>query len=367
MHSRLSELRTTCIEQRLPGRPTAKSTLFELSRMFQHSVSLKEYHTFGLDVRAETMVHIASEDQLAALHAAGHRPALVLGEGSNVLFRGHVSGETWVNRIPGIEVVRETETHWSVRVGAGTQWHSFVMHAIVHGWGGVENLSLIPGSVGAAPMQNIGAYGVELKEVFESLEAFHLPTGEIHRFSKSDCQFGYRESVFKHRLKGEYFITRVVMRLSKFPEFRVTYGDIQRELESAGEQALSIRAISDAVIRIRQSKLPDPQVIGNAGSFFKNPIVPLDQYESVLQEHPNVVAYPAGQGSMKLAAGWLIDQAGWKGHNRDTHGVHDRQALVLVHHGGASGDAIYQLSQDILEDVERKYGVRLEREVNVIG
>ena len=216
-------------------------------------------------------------------------------------------------------------------------------------------------------MQNIGAYGVEIKDVFHRLEALHIASGEVHTFNHQACAFGYRESVFKRALKGQHIITHVEFDLSLTPTFHTEYGAIQAELETMGVTELSIRAISDAVIRIRQSKLPDPAQIGNAGSFFKNPVVPHLEYERIREAHPNVVAYPAGEGHMKLAAGWLIDQAGWTGPVRGTHGVHDRQALVLVNHGGAQGQDIWQLSEDILQDVKTRYGVTLEREVNIIG
>ena len=329
--------------------------------------NLQSFNTFGIQAHAAQLSEAHSVDEMRALIHAHGTPDLVLGGGSNVLLRGDVDGFVLVNRIPGIEVVKQEGDLVRVRVGGGVVWHDFVLHCIAQGWAGVENLSLIPGSVGAAPMQNIGAYGVEIKDVFHQLEALHIASGEVHTFDHADCQFGYRESVFKRALKGQHIITHVEFDLSLTPTFHTEYGAIQNELEAMGVTELSIRAISDAVIRIRQSKLPDPAQIGNAGSFFKNPVVPTAEYERIREAHPNVVAYPAGEGHMKLAAGWLIDQAGWKGHVRGTHGVHDRQALVLVNHGGAQGQDIWQLSEDILQDVQARYGVTLEREVNIIG
>ena len=216
-------------------------------------------------------------------------------------------------------------------------------------------------------MQNIGAYGVEIESVFDTLEAVHLPTGEVHRFDRNDCRFGYRESVFKRALKGQYLITHVTYRLSRTPDFNTAYGAIGAELDRMKVESLSLRAVADAVIAIRRSKLPDPAVLGNAGSFFKNPVVSMEVYEAVKALRDDVVAYPAEDACMKLAAGWLIEQAGWKGHRSGACGVHDRQALVLVNHGGASGDAIYALSSAIVDDVKAKFGVELEREVNIIG
>ena len=329
--------------------------------------NLQSFNTFGIQAQAAQLAEAHSVDQMRALIDAHGTPDLVLGGGSNVLLRGDVDGFVLVNRIPGVEVVSQEEDRVRVRVGGGVVWHDFVLHCIDQGWAGVENLSLIPGSVGAAPMQNIGAYGVEIKDVFHRLEALHIATGEVHTFNHQECAFGYRESVFKRALKGQHIIAHVEFDLSLTPTFHTEYGAIQAELETMVVTELSIRAISDAVIRIRQSKLPDPAQIGNAGSFFKNPLVSHAEYERIREAHPDVVAYPTGEGHMKLAAGWLIDQAGWKGHLRGTHGVHDRQALVLVNHGGAQGQDIWQLSEDILQDVKARYGVTLEREVNIIG
>lgn len=329
--------------------------------------NLQYFNTFGIQAQAAQLAEAHSVDEMRALIDAHGTPDLVLGGGSNVLLRGDVDGFVLVNRIPGVEVVSQEGDRVRVRVGGGVVWHDFVLHCIDQGWAGVENLSLIPGSVGAAPMQNIGAYGVEIKDVFHRLEALHIASGEVHTFNHQECAFGYRESVFKRALKGQHIIAHVEFDLSLTPTFHTEYGAIQAELETMGVTELSIRAISDAVIRIRQSKLPDPAQIGNAGSFFKNPVVPHAEYERIREAHPSVVAYPAGEGHMKLAAGWLIDQAGWKGHLRGTHGVHDRQALVLVNHGGAQGQDIWQLSEDILQDVKARYGVTLEREVNIIG
>ena len=291
--------------------------------------------------------------------------SLILGGGSNVLFTKNFDGIVLRNHIQGIEVIEETKEYVLVKVGGGVVWHDFVLHCIKKGWHGVENLSLIPGNVGASPMQNIGAYGVEIKEVFHELEAIHLQTGDIHYFNNSACEFGYRESVFKNKLKGQYLISRVIYKLSKKGNYTISYGAIEKQLESMGVQELSAKSISDAVIAIRQSKLPDPKKIGNSGSFFKNPIVDKSTYHMVKSNFPDVVAYSAGKGFMKLAAGWLIEKAGWKGKTFDNYGVHKHQALVLVNYGGASGKEINDLSAEILDSIKEKFGVQLEREVNI--
>lgn len=333
----------------------------------QENASLRQYNSFGLDVKAEYFAAFSSLDDLRELLEWRKRKKLdllLLGGGSNVLFKGDKLGLVLRNELMGINLVGEDERSYVLESGAGVVWHDLVMHCVKENMAGLENLSLIPGSVGASPMQNIGAYGVEIEQVFEYLDALHLESGEVHRFSPSDCQFGYRESVFKRALKGEYCIVKVAFRLQKEANLKTSYGAIQEELERLGGE-LSIAKVSQAVINIRQSKLPDPKLIGNAGSFFKNPVVSKEEFALIKDKHPNLVAYPSGKG-MKLAAGWLIDQAGWKGHDRGAYGVHDRQALVLVNRGGATGEKLFALSTDIIADIEQKFGVRLEREVNMI-
>jgi UDP-N-acetylmuramate dehydrogenase len=290
-------------------------------------------------------------------------PLLVL-QGSDILLTKDIAGFTWHNVIAGIEEVDLGEGRHRLTVGAGVPWHELVMFTVEKGYGGLENMSLIPGSCGAAPMQNIGAYGAEIKDVFYQLEALHLPSGEVHTFGKEECRFAYRESVFKRDKKGEYLIVNITLDLDEHASLNTSYGAISQELEDAGVEP-SIRSISEAVIRIRQSKLPDPAKIGNAGSFFKNPVIAEDRFEELLERFPTMPNYPA-QSGRKVAAGWLIEQAGWKGKDLGGYGVHDRQALVLVNRGKASGQAIYELSQDIISSVEAIYGIRLEREVNII-
>lgn len=283
-----------------------------------------------------------------------------------MLFTKDVDALVLRNEIEGFEVQWEDESFAYVKVGSGMVWHDFVLRCLDLNLGGVENLSLIPGSVGASPMQNIGAYGVEIKDVFHSLEAYHIATGDIHTFDLEQCEFGYRESVFKHKLKGKYVIVAVTFRLSKHPKINSSYGAIDAELKSMGISSPSIQDISKAVISIRSSKLPDPKVLGNAGSFFKNPVVDLAVMENIKITYPDVPSYPAELGKCKLAAGWLIEKAGWKGFKEENYGVHTLQALVLVNYGGSTGEQVYDLSSRIIADIEKKFGVTLEREVNIL-
>jgi UDP-N-acetylmuramate dehydrogenase len=333
------------------------------------NTSLQPYNTFGIDVSARYFATADSVDSIRDVltdNRYATLPLFVLGGGSNILLTKNFDGLVLKNEIHGIEMIRETEEHYFVKSGAGVVWHDFVLHCIENNWAGIENLSLIPGNIGASPMQNIGAYGVEVKDVFDSLEAFEIATGEVKTFDGEGCQFGYRESVFKRALKGKHIITSVTFRLQKVATFNTRYGAIEQELERMGVTDLSIRAVSNAVINIRQSKLPDPAKIGNSGSFFKNPVISKSDFDAVKSNHPDVVAYPAGENQMKLAAGWLIDQAGWKGKTFENYGVHKNQALVLVNYGGATGQQIYNLSEEVLQSVSSKFGVQLEREVNIM-
>lgn len=335
----------------------------------QENISLLPYNTMGIDASARYYSTFSSVDELEAILAspvAAMAPLLVLGGGSNLLFTGNYDGLVLKNELKGIDVVKEDEHHVYVKAGAGENWHSFVEFCIGRNLGGVENLSLIPGNVGASPMQNIGAYGVEIKDVFEELEAFHIQDKRAVFFSLNDCAFGYRESVFKRALRNQFIITYVTFRLNKSPRFHTTYGAIQQELEAMGVKELSIQAVSQAVINIRRSKLPDPKEIGNTGSFFKNPSVAGDVFASLKEQFPGIVGYANADGSVKLAAGWLIEQCGWKGVRRGDAGCHAKQALVLVNYGHASGKEIYDLSEEILQSVKAKFGVELEREVNII-
>lgn len=335
--------------------------------MEQH-FSLKKYNTFGIECNAAYFAAAETIEELKELLQWAHLKklsSLILGGGSNVLFTKDVEGLVIRNGISGIEKISEDENHVYLKVGAGVVWHQFVLYCLEHNYAGVENLALIPGSVGASPMQNIGAYGVEIKELFHELTALHKQTLETQTFSNSDCAFGYRESVFKNKYKNEFVITDVTYRLNKVPQFNIGYGAIKQELELQGAKELSIQAIANAVMAIRSSKLPDPAKIGNAGSFFKNPSIPKDQYQILKSKFPDLVAYENTDGTMKLAAGWMIDQCGLKGYRNGDAGVHDKQALVLVNHGTASGSEIVSLCKHVQSEVFAKFGVELHPEVNI--
>jgi UDP-N-acetylmuramate dehydrogenase len=268
------------------------------------------------------------------------------------------------NRIQGRTIIEENSDHVIVEFGGGENWHETVLYTLEKGWGGLENLSLIPGTVGASPIQNIGAYGVEIKDTFHALTAFHIPTGTFHTLYHSDCAFGYRDSVFKSEKKGQYFITAVQFKLSKQPVIKTQYGDIQATLDGWGISEPSIRDISNAVIHIRQSKLPNPAEIGNCGSFFKNPVVDSQIIPALTVQYPDIKTFPAGEGLTKVPAGWLIEKAGWKGFKRNQIGVHAKQALVLVNYGGGTGAEIIALAKEIQADIFQKFGIELEMEVN---
>lgn len=332
-------------------------------------VSLRKYNTFGIDVKAAYFASFDSADRLNRLLVWARQaqvPVMVLGGGSNVLFTHDFAGLILKNEIQGIEELHEESEAVFVRAGAGVVWQEFVEYALAKGWGGVENLSLIPGSVGAAPMQNIGAYGVELESAFWNLEAFHVKEEKVYTFTRTDCEFGYRESAFKRKWKDQFIILTVTFRLSKSPALHTSYGAIREELERMKITVPDIRSVSQAVINIRRSKLPDPRETGNAGSFFKNPSIPADQFEKLRQQHPGMVGYKNPDGSMKLAAGWLIEQCGWKGYREGDAGCHPKQALVLVNYGQATGKQIYDLSEKILLSVKETFNVQLEREVNIL-
>ena len=329
--------------------------------------SLKPYNTFSIDAKAKLFNSFSFVEELEEkLMMYSNYPVFILGGGSNILLTKDYEGAVLKNEIKGIELQHEDEDHVYVKVGAGENWHQFVLHCISQNWAGIENLSLIPGNIGAAPIQNIGAYGVELDDVFWSLEAFHLSERRVHTFTTTDCEFGYRDSVFKKRYKNEFAILSVTFQLKKKPVFHTSYGAITEELEKMGVKNLGIAAISQAVINIRSSKLPDPKVIPNAGSFFKNPEVPAEQYDDLRSKFPDIVAYPLTTGRVKLAAAWMIEQCGWKGYRKGDAGCHSKQALVLVNYGNATGKEIYDLSEEILQSVKNKFNVILEREVNII-
>lgn len=335
--------------------------------MIRKNVDLRPFNTFGISAKSKRFGAFSSIDELnQLLNEQENDELMILGGGSNILLTQNFDGFVIKNEIRGYDIVSENETHAIVKVGAGEVWHEFVMESIDRNLGGIENLSLIPGNVGASPMQNIGAYGVEIKDIFVSLEAFHIESREVHTFDREACEFGYRESIFKRRLKGQYIITSVTYRLTKEHSINSTYGAIESELKAQNITEPTIRDISNAVIAIRSSKLPNPKEIGNAGSFFKNPVVEPSILEKIQTNYENVPNYPAPNGKVKLAAGWLIEQAGWKGKTMGEYGVHKKQALVLVNYGNSAGKDIYDLSTQIISDIQEKFGIELEREVNII-
>lgn len=335
----------------------------------RENISLRPYNSFGIEAKTKYFAPFRSVDQLQEIFSAKdrvHDAKLVLGGGSNILLTKDFNGLVLKNEIPGIAVTNEDDDHIYVKAGAGVNWHELVMHCVQNNYAGIENLSLIPGSVGASPMQNIGAYGVEVKDVFHELEAWHLADQTLKKFSAIECAFGYRESVFKRELRGAFIITHVSFRLNKNPVFHTSYGAIEEELKRMGVQELSIQAISQAVINIRSSKLPDPKAIGNAGSFFKNPFIEKSHFANLQNQYPDIPGFPHDEGHVKVPAGWLIEQCGWKGFRRGDAGSYAKQALVLVNYGAATGEQIYDLSEEILQSVKERFGVALEREVNII-
>lgn len=334
----------------------------------QENISLKPYNTFGIDVKARFFAEISDKQDLKELRkstAFTEKKILVLGGGSNMLFTEDFDGLVIKISIPGI-TAEFSEVDVTVTAGAGVVWNDLVNYCIDEDLAGIENLTLIPGTVGASPIQNIGAYGVELKDVFESCEAFEIATGEFKQFSFTDCQFAYRDSVFKNELKGQYIITAVTFRLNTHKKINSQYGAIQALLVERNIVKPDIADISAIVAEIRVGKLPDPSTIGNAGSFFKNPVIEKDEYEKIKLLFPEMISYPAGAGKMKLAAGWLIEQCGFKGMVDGHTGTWKNQALVLVNHGGATGKEVYSFSERIIDTVYAKFGVKLEREVNIL-
>lgn len=335
--------------------------------MFQKNVNLKTYTTFGIDSNAELFAVFKDTNSLKLLlDQLDGRQITVLGGGSNLLLTKDIQGVVLKNEILGIEVIEDTHDTVLLKVGGGVVWHDFVMYTIENNYFGIENLSLIPGSVGASPMQNIGAYGIEIKDSFEKLEAIHIKTKNIETFNHIQCEFGYRESVFKRKLKGQYIITNVYFRLNKNPALNTSYGAIETELALKGIVTPSIKDVSDAVIAIRKSKLPDPKELGNAGSFFKNPVVSNSIYQDIKVKYPQVPSYFVTNETVKIPAGWLIETAGWKGKKIGNCGVHSKQALVLVNYGGATGKEVFDLSQQIIDDILNRFNILLEREVNIL-
>src|ERR1700739_979845 len=337
---------------------------------FHENFPLKDITTFHAKVFAKDYTEFSSVAELKEILSSElvkTKPFMILGGGSNVLFTGDCNGIIIRNAIKGIEIIKEEGNDIYIRANGGEKWHDFVLYCVSHNYGGVENLSLIPGTVGAGPIQNIGAYGVELKDTLHEVDALNIKTLQVEKFSNADCKFGYRESIFKGEQKGKYVILAVTLKLNKNPKkINASYGTISKELESMGVTNPTIADVSKAVINIRSSKLPDPEKLGNAGSFFKNPVIANASFEKLKSQFPEIVSFPAHDGHTKLAAGWLIEQCGWKGKRIGDAGVHKDQALVLVNYGDATGKEIYDLSTQVIKSVEEKFGVILEREVNMI-
>ena len=334
----------------------------------QENISLKPYNTFGIDVTAKHFVSASNIDDLKQILSLKEHPnKLILGGGSNMLLTKDFNGLVVHINLKGIEIISENDNTVIVKANAGENWHEFVLWCINNGFGGIENLSLIPGNVGTAPIQNIGAYGVELKDVFESCEALSLETKSLRSFSKSECNFGYRNSIFKQEAKGQFIITNVNFKLSKQNyNLSINYGAITSQLELMQIDNPTIQDISKAVISIRESKLPNPKEIGNSGSFFKNPVISKTLFNTLLENFKDIPSYPISEDKVKVPAGWLIEKAGFKGKRFDDYGVHKNQALVLVNFGGAKGSDILKLSKLIQKTVERIFGIFIEAEVNIL-
>ncbi|MCS7005865.1 MAG: UDP-N-acetylmuramate dehydrogenase [Cytophagales bacterium] len=331
---------------------------------------LEPYNTFKIKAKSRFFAEISHEtDYLNLLNnykELSHASKLVLGGGSNILFVNDFNGWILKNNIKGYEILEETNTSITLRIGAGENWHQFVLWSIEKNWGGIENLVLIPGTVGAAPIQNIGAYGAEVKNTILHVEALSLEDGKMHVIDNSACQFGYRNSIFKHKWRGKLLITRVVFRLNKNFELNLSYGTVQQTLAEMNIVRPTLRDISQAIISIRKSKLPDPEIIGNCGSFFKNPEISINQFEQLKQKFPNIVSFPTQEKTVKISAGWLIEQCGWKGKSYGNAAVYDKQALVIINKGNATGKEILTLAQQIIDSVRNTFDIVLEPEVNII-
>jgi UDP-N-acetylmuramate dehydrogenase len=338
--------------------------------MIYNNIPLKKYNTFGLDYMADCMIHLRTEKEAINLFSGKkmiEKPFLILGSGSNILFTGDFKGTILYPEMKGIKIEKEAMSNDDVIIsaGAGVIWDDLVAWSVDKGFGGLENLSLIPGKVGATPVQNIGAYGVEVRERIARVRTVNISDGSIRIFSNNECEFGYRNSIFKKSQKGMYLVTRVYYRLSAKSSLNLNYKSLREEVNKLGSETLV--NVRQAVINIRRSKLPDPELTGNAGSFFKNPVVKTSVARSLRDEYPDMPEYSDQEDKIKLASGWLIDQCGWKGKRRGDAGVHDRQALILINHGKATGKEIFNLSEEIRLSVLKKFGVDLEREVEVVG
>lgn len=329
------------------------------------NLSLKKFNTFGIDVSAKNVIYLTELKQLD--HISNLEDCFIIGGGSNILLTKNIDRPVIINQTKGICTVNEDEDYIELAVASGENWHEFVMYCIQKGYGGIENMSLIPGSVGAAPMQNIGAYGREIKDVLTYVSAVLMKTKEIKKFTNQECKFGYRESIFKKSLKGKYFVSDIGVRLTKKNhQLNTSYGDIEKWLSDHLIKVPTIQDVSNAVIAIRKSKLPDPSDLGNSGSFFKNPVIPLSQFNGLLEKFPTIKSYPVNDKEVKVPAGWLIESLGWKGKRVGNTGAHKKQALVLVNYGNATGSEVKKLAEDIKRSIWDTYQIRLETEVNII-
>ncbi len=339
-----------------------------MSLKIEHNYALDSLLTMRLPVRAKQFIEITNREDLKLfLRKNANEPLYILGGGSNVVFLNDFNGTILHINSLGKEILKEDDNHVWIRAEAGENWHELVLWTLSNNFGGLENLSLIPGKVGASPMQNIGAYGVEIKDVLEEVEAIEIATGEIQKFSKDDCNLGYRESIFKNELKDQFIITAVTYKLTKRNHILHTeYGAIQTKLEELNVKNPTIQDVSAAVIAIRENKLPDPRKIPNCGSFFKNPVLLNEEYNFLKEDYPNLPNYPVNEQQVKIPAAWLIEKAGWKGYRNQHVGVHDKQALVLINYNHGTGKEIYDLSQEIIQDIFNTFGILLQREVNII-
>ena len=332
---------------------------------FHSNFSLKNYNTFGIDVKAKKFVSISTLEELKEVLSIENEIFLLSG-GSNMLLTKDIDKTVVHIDLKGIKILEESKDQVVVEVYAGEDWHQFVLWCVNHDFGGIENLSLIPGNVGTCPIQNIGAYGVEVKDVIESVETIEIKSGKTKTFSNSECEFGYRNSIFKNTLKGKFVITKVRFKLTKVKHnLNTSYGAIESELSSNNIQNPTIKDISNAVIAIRQSKLPDPKEIGNSGSFFKNPVISKSHFERLQEKYPKIPSYPIDEFTVKVPAGWLIETAGFKGKRFGEAGIHDKQALVLVNHGNACGQEVFKVAKHIQSKIYIDFGIELEIEVNV--
>ena len=336
--------------------------------LIQDNISLKSYNTFGIDVQAKQFVSVSNTEQLTqVLKAHPNTKKLLLGGGSNMLLTQDIEQLVIHLNLKGKTEISKSENHVLIEANAGENWHDFVLWSIEQGFGGLENMSLIPGNVGTSPIQNIGAYGVELKDTFISCKALNIETLQVEGFTNKDCKFGYRNSIFKNEVKGKYIILSVTFKLTNITHnLKVSYGAIKDELTQQNISNPTIKDISNAVIAIRQSKLPDPKEIGNSGSFFKNPVILKNDFNKLLKNFPSAPSYPVSETQVKVPAGWLIETAGFKGKTFGNYGVHKKQALVLVNYGGATGTDILNLSKLIQETVKRIFNINIEAEVNIL-